>query len=437
MLAIKDMAGLLKPYAAEALIAALKEAVTLPIHLHTHDTSALQPATYLKAVEAGVDVLDVAIASMSGTTSQPNFNSVLAMLQGHPRELPYDLAGLNSLSDYWEVVRSYYAPFEAGLKAGTATVFAHEMPGGQYSNLKAQAQSLGVADKFELVIQNYQAANRLFGNIPKVTPSSKVVGDLALFMTANGLSEEDVLAKGAQIAFPESVKDFFRGELGQPVGGFPPQLQAMVLKGEKPYTERPNAYLKAIDFEQEFATFQEKFDKDCSFLDFLSYQMYPKVFEEYYQHRQEYGQVDYIPTKAFFYGMRFGEEIQINISEGKTLLVRKRSTSQADENGLITVSFELNGQYRRVRVRDQHLKIEKASHQKAESPLQIGAPLQGKIAEIKVQEGQSVEANTPLFVIEAMKMESIITANEKATVKKIHLPAGTLVEQGDLVVELE
>ncbi|MCS6795573.1 MAG: pyruvate carboxylase [Raineya sp.] len=435
ILAIKDMAGLLKPHAAEVLVAKLKETVRLPIHLHTHDTASIQAATYMKAIEAGVDVIDVAIAAMSGTTAQPNFNSMVAMLQGHPRENPYDLHKLNQVSKYIEAVRKYYYPFEAGLQTGSAEVYEHEMPGGQYTNLKAQADSVGVGDKFDLVVKNYQEANRLFGNIIKVTPSSKVVGDFALFMTANNLTAEDILEKGDTLSFPESVKEFFRGELGQPYGGFPEKLQKMVLKGEKPFTDRPNAHLKPIDFDKEFSEFKEKFDDN--FLDFLSYQMYPKVFEEYYNHIQEFGFAYYLPTPAFFYGLKPGEEILIKIDEGKTLLVKLVSCSKPDENGIVTVYFEHNGQTRRVRIFDKKMSSLLKTNPKATAENHIGSPLQGKISQIKVKEGEKVKVNTPLFVLEAMKMESIVTAPREAVVKKIHLGAGSIVEQGDLVVELE
>lgn len=435
ILAIKDMAGLLKPYAAEVLISKLKETVTIPIHLHTHDTASIQAATYLKAIEAGVDVIDVAIAAMSGTTAQPNFNSIVAMMQGHERENPYDLHKLNQVSKYIEAVRKYYYPFEAGLQTGSAEVYEHEMPGGQYTNLKAQADSVGVGDKFDLVVKNYQEANRLFGNIIKVTPSSKVVGDFALFMTANNLSAQDILEKGETLSFPESVKEFFRGDLGQPYGGFPEKLQKIVLKGEKPFTDRPNTYLKPIDFEAEFEEFKKKYDG--SFLDFLSYQLYPKVFNEYYQHLQEYGFVYYLPTTAFFFGLKPGEEILVKIDEGKTLLIKLVSCSRADSNGIVAVYFELNGQTRRVRILDKQMSALLKTNPKAISENQIGSPLQGKISQIKVKEGDKVKANTPLFVLEAMKMESIVTVPRDAVVKKIHLSAGTIVEQGDLVIEIE
>lgn len=435
ILAIKDMAGLLKPHAAELLVSKLKETVSLPIHLHTHDTASIQAATYLKAIEAGVNIVDVSIAAMSGTTSQPNFNSVLAMMQGHPRENHYDLAKFNELSKYIEGVRQVYYPFESGMQAGSAEVYEHEMPGGQYTNLKAQAESVGVGDKFEQVVKNYQDANKLFGNVIKVTPSSKVVGDFALFMTANGYNAEDIMQKGHNISFPESVKEFFRGELGQPYGGFPEELQKMVLKDEKPFTDRPNAHLKPIDFETEFEAFKEKYDEN--FLDFLSYQLYPKVFDEYFAHVQDMGEVYYLPTSSFFFGLKAGEEILVQIDEGKTLLIRMVSITNADENGIRAVYFEHNGQTRRIRVIDNSLKSLLKTNAKAVGENQIGSPLQGKISQVKVKEGDKVQVNTPLFIIEAMKMESIITATKEATVKQIHLPSGSIVEQGDMVIELE
>lgn len=434
ILAIKDMAGLLKPYAAELLIAKLKETVNLPIHLHTHDTASIQAATYLKAIEAGVDVIDVSIAAMSGTTAQPNFNSIVAMMQGHRRENPYDLHKLNRLSKYIEAVRQCYYPFEAGMQTGSAEVYEHEMPGGQYTNLKAQADSVGVGEKFEQVVHNYQEANKLFGNIIKVTPSSKVVGDFALFMTANNLTAQDILQKGQTLSFPESVKEFFRGQLGQPVGGFPEQLQKIVLKEEKPFTDRPNAHLKPIDFDAEFEQFKEKFDDN--FLDFLSYQLYPKVYEDYHNHVQEFGEVYYLPTHAFFFGLKAGEEILVQIDEGKTLLIKLVSVADVDENGIRAVYFEHNGQTRRIRVIDSSKRSLLKTNLKATNENHVGSPLQGKISQIKVKEGDKVQANTPLFVIEAMKMESIITATKEATIQKIHLGVGSLVEQGDLVIEL-
>ncbi|MEY5046982.1 MAG: hypothetical protein RLZZ175_341 [Bacteroidota bacterium] len=437
MLAIKDMAGLLKPYAAEQLVSELKKAVDLPIHLHTHDSSSIQSASYIKAIDAGVDIIDVAIASMSGLTSQPNFNSLVAAMEGHPRENKMDLEKLNRMSDYWEVVREYYYPFESGLKAGTAEVYEHEIPGGQYTNLMQQAQGLGLQDRFLEVKKNYALVNKLFGDIVKVTPSSKVVGDLALFMTTNGFTPEDLLEKGNTISFPDSVISFFKGDLGQPHGGFPAKLQKVILKDEVAYTERPNEHMEPIDFDKEFAAFQKKFGKECSFLDFLSYKMYPKVFEGFYQHRVVYGDVSNIPTPAFYYGMKTYEEIMVPISKGKNVIVKMLFSFPPDENGMRTVSFELNGQTRRVQVKDHSYTSTKALHRKAEKENEIGSPLQGKLAKVMVKVGQTVKENTPLFIIEAMKMETNITASAPAKIKKIELKEGELVEQDDLVIELE
>jgi pyruvate carboxylase len=437
LLCIKDMAGLLKPYSAGVLVNELKNAIKIPIHLHTHDTSSLQAATYLQAIEAGVDVIDVAIGAMSGLTSQPNFNSVVAMLKGHPRENAMNLQQLNKVSDYWAAVRTHYYPFESGLKAGTAEVFEHEMPGGQYSNLQQQAKAIGVTD-FELIKKNYIAANQLLGDIVKVTPSSKVVGDLAIFMAANHLTEKDVLEKGATLSFPESVKGMLRGEIGQPHGGFPEAFQRLVLKDEPPFTKRPNDYLEPINLDSEFETFKIKFGKDYEFLDFLSYLLYPAVFEDYHKHKQQYGDVSQVPTKAFWFGMNEGEEILVEIDTGKTLIVKFLSRSnQPDENGDVIVAFEMNGQSRRVRVKDNKSGIVKQSNRKVSNENEIGAPLQGKLSSVKVKVGDNVKENTPLFVIEAMKMESVVTAPKAGKVKSIILHAGALVSQDDVVVELE
>jgi pyruvate carboxylase len=437
ILAIKDMAGLLKPYSAEVLVRELKKVVDIPIHLHTHDTSSLQSATYLKAVEAGVDIIDVAIGSMSGLTSQPNFNSIVAMLQGHERELKFNLPALNQYSNYWEDVREFYYPFESELKAGTAQVFENEIPGGQYSNLRPQAESLGLGKKFEKIKNNYASVNKLFGDIVKVTPSSKVVGDMALFMTSNSLSAKDVMEKGHLLSFPESVKSFFKGELGQPYGGFPEELQKMVLKGEEPFTNRPNDHLEPVDFDKEFKDFQEKFGYHYTFLDFLSYQMYPKVFEAYYYHNEQFGDVTNIPTPAFFYGLKNNEEILIKIASGKTIIVKMLYCSAPDEKAMRTVYFELNGQTRRVQVKDNSVQADKPVFRKAEKNNEIGAPLQGKLGSILVKIGDKVKENTALFVIEAMKMETTITSNYEGKVKAIYIHEGNMVEQDDMVLELE
>ncbi|MCX6219349.1 pyruvate carboxylase [Spirosoma sp.] len=436
LLAIKDMAGLLKPLAADVLVRELKQAVSIPVHLHTHDTPGIQAASYLKAIDAGVDIVDCALGALSGLTSQPNFNSVVAMMQGHERECETNLSSLNAYSNYWEDVREYYYPFESGMKAGSAEVYENEIPGGQYSNLKPQAIATGLGDKFETLKKNYSVANQLFGDIVKVTPSSKVVGDMAIFMTANNLTANDVLTRGESLSFPESVKELMKGILGQPVGGFPEDIQKVVLKGEEPIKGRPNEHLKPIDFDADFKTFQEKYPQCDGFVDYLSYQMYPKVYDEYYKANVQYGNVSIIPTPAFFYGLKENEEILINIEEGKNILVRLLFKSEPDEFGMRTITFELNGQSRQVQVRDRASKVEKAINAKASKPGDVGAPLQGRLTRILVKEGDVVKKNQPLFVIEAMKMESIVAAQKEGKVAKVVLKEATTVEQDDCVIEL-
>lgn len=435
MLAIKDMAGLLKPYAAAELVSALKQAVKLPVHLHTHDTSGMQSATYVKAIEYGVDVVDVALGGLSGLTSQPNGNSLVAAMMGHPRAPLADLPMLNAASNYWEEVREWYAPFESGLKASTAEIYDHHIPGGQYSNLRPQAKSLGLIDQFDTIKTNYVAANRILGDIVKVTPSSKIVGDLALFMTSNGLDEASLKEKAATLSFPDSVKGLLRGDLGQIPGGWPKWLQEAALKGEQPYTDLPNEHLSPIDFDTEMVAFRNKFPARCSFEDFLSYKMYPKVFEDFYAMVQKYGEVWRVPTREFLYGMNDGDEITIEITKGKTAIIKRLSmSSSVDSEGARTLDFELNGQVRKVRIRDRSAAVTKAKNRKVESAEDIGAPLQGKVSAILVKEGQKVSVNTPLFSIEAMKMENTVTATKDGTVQKVVLPNGTLVEQDDVVV---
>ena len=437
MIAIKDMAGLLKPYTAELLVKELKKAVDLPVHLHTHDTSSIQSSTYMKAVESGVDVIDCALGGLSGLTSQPNFNSVVAMLQGHDRGSNIDLTRLNQYSTYWEDVRTMYAPFESGLKSGSAEVYEHEMPGGQYSNLKSQSISLGLGDKFDTLKHNYHLVNELFGDIVKVTPSSKVVGDMALFMTSNNLDADDIFKKGDTLSFPESVKGFFRGDLGQPPGGFPKELQQIILKDVKPFTDRPNAHMEPIDLKKEFKQFQKDFPQSDGYLDFLAYKLYDKVYEEFDAQRAKFGDVSLIPSHAFWYGLKPNEEIMIQIEEGKTILVRYLYTSEPDEEGNRLVNFELNGQTRKIKVRDKSLKVVKPSNKKISKAGDIGAPLQGRISRIMVKKGDEVQKNTPLFVIEAMKMESIVASPFEGVIASVQLSEGTVVEQDDWVVEVE
>ena len=390
ILGIKDMSGLLKPLAARELIGALKDAVKIPLHLHTHDTSSLQSATYLLAVEAGVDIVDCALSSVSGLTSQPSLNSVVEMMRFHEREGAYDIDELNAYSRYWETVREYYYPFESGMKASSAEVYHHEIPGGQYSNLKPQAIALGLGDKFEDIKNMFASVNDMFGDIVKVTPSSKVVGDMAQYMVANGLSPEEIMSKGATLSFPESVIDFFAGNLGQPEGGFPEALQRIILKDKVATTERAGKHIPPVDFDKELAAFQEEFGQDLKLTDFLSWKFYPKVFEETLKFWREYGNVSVLQTPLFFYGMKVGEDATVEIAPGKTLLIRLQGVGPVNDKGLRTIFFKLNGQTRYIEVQDRSIKITHKENRKADksNAAEIGAPLQGLLSKVMVKSGK-------------------------------------------------
>ncbi len=443
IIALKDMAGLLTPYAATELIGALKDTVKLPIHLHTHDTSSLQSATYLKAIEANVDVIDVALGGLSGLTSQPNFNSIVEMMKFQDRAHEFDMTKLNQFSNYWEDIREYYYPFESGLKSGTAEVFQHEIPGGQYSNLRPQAIALGIGERFDEVKKMYEQVNAMFGNLVKVTPSSKVVGDMAIFMVTNNLTPNDVMENGDEISFPDSVIDFFKGDLGQPVGGFPKKLQKIILKNQKPYKNRPNAHLEPIDFELAFEAFRNKYQKGFSreieFEDFLSYTLYPRVFDQAHENYKKYGNLAILPTINFFYGMKIQEEAIIELEPGKVIIVKLLSVRSPNEEGMRTVFFKINGENRVVEINDKALNIKKVENVKADenNPNEIGSPLQGSLYKILVKKGQEVKENDPLFIIEAMKMETTVTAIRACKVKSITLKAGEMVMQDDLVLSVE
>lgn len=437
MLAIKDMAGLLKPQAAEVLIPALRENISIPIALHTHDTAGTQIATYLKAIEAGIDSIDCAIASFSGITSQPNMNSLTALLKGNEREnKSMNLSSLNEHSNYWDVIREMYYPFESDLKSATAEVYDNEIPGGQYSNLRQQAEGVGLGDQLGKIKSNYAVVNQLLGDIVKVTPSSKVVGDMALFMTANGLTAEDVLDETKNHSFPASVIGFFKGDIGVPYGGFPEKLRNIVLKNEKEIGEPAAQILPDIDLDKALSEFRQKYI-GTSLVDFLSYQIFPKVFDEYYEHHKKYGQVDNIPTPSFFYPLKTGEEIQVKLSKGKVISVVLRFVSEPDEEGYRVVTFGLNGGTRIVRIKDHTIKSSKAEHKKVSNPdTEIGAPLQGSLSAVLVSPGDVVKNGTPLFIIEAMKMESTVTASKNGKVKSVVIQAGVMVDQNDVIVEL-
>jgi len=443
MIAIKDMAGLLSPYAATQLVGALKDTLNIPLHLHTHDTSSIQSATYLKAIEAGVDVVDVALGGLSGLTSQPNFNAIVEMMKHQERANDYDINSLNQFSNYWEDVRDLYYPFESGLKSGTAEVYQHEIPGGQYSNLRPQATALGLGDRFDEVKKMYGLVNIMFGNVVKVTPSSKVVGDMAIFMVTNDLMPEDVMERGHEISFPESVINFFKGDLGQPLGGFPKELQKIILKNNKAYTDRPNAHLIPIDFDSAYQAFEKKYQKGFTrpleFEDFLSYSLYPRVFEDAHEMHKQFGNVSILPTKNFFYGMKIGEEILIDLEPGKTIIVKLLSVSNPNEDGVRIVFFKVNGENRLVEIQDKSIKVNKEVNVKTESenPNQIGAPLQGLLYKVLVKKGQEIKKNDHLFIIEAMKMETTVTATKTGRIKSITLKPGAMVTKDDLIITME
>jgi pyruvate carboxylase len=438
IIAIKDMAGLCKPFAAELLVKAIKEETGLPVHFHTHATSGNAEATILKAAEAGVDIVDGAISSLSGLTSQPSLNAIVAAMENSQRDTGIDVKGLHKLASYWEDVRELYSPFEGDMKSSNADVYLYEIPGGQYTNLRAQANSLGLADRWEQVKQMYAEVNMLFGDIIKVTPSSKVVGDLALFLVQNNLSTEDVIKQGNKLSFPQSVLEMLMGQLGQSYGGFPESLVKKVLGGDKPLKVRPGESLRDEDFDKTRSYLKGKFKVEIDSKDIISYLLYPKVFEDYLEHRIEYDDTSVIPTKTFYYGMEPSEEISVVIEEGKTLLIKLFAVGEMESDGRIPILFELNGQSRPVRIKDKSAKVLHVVRQKADQSdeNQIGAPLSGKIVKYHVKQGDKIKKEQPLFVIEAMKMQTNIKALKGGVVEKIVISGNNRVEAGDLVLRL-
>ena len=441
ILGIKDMAGLCKPYAAHALVKTLREEVGVPIHFHTHDTSGINAGSVLRAADAQVDIADAALASMSGTTSQPNLNSLAAALRHTPRDSGLDQDALDRLSDYWEQVREFYYPFEEGIKAGTAEVYHHEMPGGQYTNLREQARSLGLDSRWPDVSKAYAQVNQLFGDIVKVTPSSKVVGDLALFMVTNNLSAMDVLAPEKKLNFPRSVVEMMQGMLGQPEGGWPKVFQKIVLDsaGVKPFKGRPGARMPKIDFDKTSKELAEKIHREPRDVDVLSYVLYPQVFLDYEKHQRLYDNTSMIPTPAFFYGLESGEEIAVEIEAGKTLIIRYLTTGEPREDGMRTIFFELNGQPREVNVPDRSLEGNLHKHPKAnaEDPDHVAAPMPGKVSSVAVSKGQVVRQGERLLSIEAMKMETAVYCPRSAKINDVLVKPGSVVTAGDLLIVLE
>ncbi|MEM9795645.1 MAG: pyruvate carboxylase [Pseudomonadota bacterium] len=438
VLGLKDMAGLLKPAAATALIGALKQEVGLPIHFHTHDTAGIACATILAASEAGVDAADVAMDALSGNTSQATFGTIVKALHGQPRDTGIDLDTVWRMSDYWEAVRAQYLAFESGMQAPSSEVYLHEMPGGQFTNLKAQARSMGLEERWHEVAQMYADVNTMFGDIVKVTPSSKVVGDMALMMVAQGLSVDQVVDPKVDVAFPDSVIDMMRGNLGQPPGGWPAKLQKKALKGEKPTTDRPGKHLKAVDLEAVRAEVEGKIGEAVDDEDLNGYLMYPKVFTDYAERHQTYGPVRALPTPVFFYGMQPGDEIEAEIDPGKTLEIRLQAVSEAHDDGEVRVFFELNGQPRVIRVPDRKIAAGASKRPKAEpgNANHVGAPLPGVIASIAVEPGQKVAAGDLLLTIEAMKMETGLHAERAAEIGALHVTLGAQIDAKDLLLEL-
>ena len=436
ILAIKDMAGLLKPAAAELLITKLKENVAMPIHLHTHDTSSVQSTTYMSAIRAGVDIVDVAIESMSGLTSQPNFNSLVAILEEKNPSLEIDRHSLNNFSDYWKDVRKLYYPFEGELRTGMSEIYDYEIPGGQYTNLMQQAQALGISEQFNDIKNNYANVNKMLGGIVKVTPSSKVIGDMAIFMTKNNYTVKELKENGKEIDFPESFKALMRGDLGQWSSPWDVQLQKDVLKGEAPITQRPGELMDNVDLDVGFENFKREFPEMPEWSEYLSYLLYPKVFANYYQHWLNYGEVSKIPTPVFFYGLQPGEEVMIRIAEGKNLLIEFLFQGQTDKEGNCDVHFRLNGKQRTIKTKDINISKTVVKARKAIKPNEIGAPLRGRVSKIFVKRGDKVSINSPLFIIEAMKMENTITATQKAEVLEVFIDESTIVDENDIVIEL-
>jgi pyruvate carboxylase len=439
ILGIKDMAGLLKPQAAYRLISELKDTVDIPIHLHTHDTSGNGIFTYAKAIEAGVDIVDVAVSSMAGLTSQPSANTLFYALQGTKRQPDVDIQSYELLSRYWEDVRKYYQDFESGILSPHTEVYQHEMPGGQYSNLQQQAKAVGLGDRWDEVKDMYRRVNQLFGDIVKVTPSSKVVGDMALFMVQNNLTEQDILERGDKLDFPDSVVQLFEGYLGQPYGGFPEELQKVILKGREPINVRPGELLEDVDFDEVKKELFEELGRQVTSFDAIAYALYPKVFREYNEAVQQYGDLSVLDTPTFLYGMRLGEEIEVEIETGKTLIVKLVSIGQAQADGTRIVYFELNGQPREVIIRDQSIKSAVASRVKADpkNEAHIGATMPGTVIKVLVEKGEKVEKGDHLMITEAMKMETTVQAPYSGVVRDIFVQAGDAIQPGDLLIELK
>lgn len=440
-IAIKDMAALLKPRAAKELVTALKKELHVPLHLHTHDSTGNGVSTVLMAAEAGVDIVDLAIESMSSMTSQPSMNAVVEALRGSKRDTGLDFEELDELSRYYGRIRKVYEQFESDMKAPNAEIYKYEIPGGQYSNLLAQVTSMGSADEFESIKALYKDANDLLGNIVKVTPTSKAVGDLAIFMFKNGLTKENILTAGAGLSYPDSVVSYFQGMMGQPYGGFPKELQKIVLKDIEPLTDRPGKSLPPVDFESIKKHLVEKYNygdksEEVMTQKAISYALYPKVYEDYCEHFQMYNDVTRLESHVYFYGLRKGEETYLNIGEGKQLLIKYLEEGEPDENGVRTLTFQVNGMLRTVKIQDKNLEIKADRKLKADktNPQHLGSSIPGTVGKVLVKEGDAVTENMPLLTVEAMKMETTVVSKITGTVDKIYVQQGDTVSQDDLLI---
>jgi pyruvate carboxylase len=440
ILGIKDMAGVCRPRAIRTLVSALRDETGLPIHFHTHDTSGIAAASVIAAVEAGVDAVDGALDALSGLTSQPNLTSIVDALVGSDRAPAVDSRAMREISNYWEGVRRFYAPFEADIRSGTSDVYHHEMPGGQYTNLREQARAIGLEHRWPEVSRAYADVNQLFGDIVKVTPTSKVVGDMALFMVANDLSPQDVADPAREIAFPESVVSLFKGELGRPPEGFPEALSDKILQGKKPMTERPGKGLAAVDLDAERLVAEKTVGRQVNDQDLASWLMYPKVFTDYCAHHSKYGDVSQLPTPVFFNGMAAGDEVSVSIDAGKTLVIRLQGSADVldDEGDAKKLFFELNGQPRLVRIEKASVAQAQARRERPKAdinnPAHIGAPMPGTIVTVSIKPGQRVKRGDPLVSIEAMKMESVVRAERDMTIAEVFAKKGQLVNPKDLLL---
>ena len=437
--AIKDMSGLLKPYSAKVLVSGLKDALDIPIHLHTHDTTGNQVATTLMAAEAGVDIADLAISSMSSLTSQPSMNAVVAALEGQERDTGLSMMDLQKLTDYWADVRERYVDFESDLKTPVTDIYRYEIPGGQYTNLKPQVESLNLGHRFLEVKEMYKKVNDMLGDIVKVTPSSKMVGDLAIFMVQNDLTPENIVEKGAALSYPDSVVSYFKGMMGQPAWGFPKDLQKIVLKGEEPISVRPGSLLPPADFEAAKEHLRKVCGHEPSERDVISWLTYPKVLEDYFKNRAEYGYLTRLGSHVYFHGLAVGETNRVNIEDGKTLVIKYLGLGDANEDGTRVVQFELNGMRREINVQDKHAKASVHAVEKADpdDPMQVGASIPGAVSKVLVKKGDEVKENDVLLIIEAMKMETSVVARADGVVGEVKVEAGDSVVAGQLLMKLK